>query len=404
MSNKNVKDGHNELIWKNLDRFTKPNGRIGVSDRDGRLAFIPRHLPPAITYDRETVTLLAKAERKVGELKGRGSELENPHILISPYLKKEAVLSSRIEGTLASLKDLNRQEVAGSINRREAETLRLREVVNYVLALEDSLRAVRHSEQRVSLEILKAAHKKLMDGVRGQDKEPGKIRNRQNWITKTLGASQEIVYTPPPPEEVPGLLKNLEEFLQTDREDQSVLIQCAIIHYQFEAIHPFLDGNGRIGRLLLPLVLCEKGILPEPLLYLSAYFDRHREQYYNGLLRVSQKSRWREWIKFFLRAFIEQADEATDDIQRLMKLMKKYKEILRKRNASGNAIFLMERLFANPYTTIPHAAKFLGTTYPAAKNAVTALVEAGILKQANIRSKSKVFIASEIEDAIASGQ
>ena len=399
MSTRTIKDEYNEPPWSNLSKFTKPNGKF-EANRDGQRTFVPHDLPPAVTYDHEVIRLLAMAERKVGELKGKGSELENPHILIRAYLKKEAVLSSKIEGTLASLKDLNKQEAVGSIGKKNTDNLRLREVINYVNALEESLDTIQNSEQRVDLDMLKKAHKKLLTGVRGHDKKPGKFRDQQNWVTVTSGTKRKIVYTPPLPERVPTLLENLEEFFQEDHENLSVLIQCAVMHYQFEAIHPFLDGNGRIGRLMLPLVLCEKEILPEPLLYLSAYFDRHREQYYGGLLKVSQKSQWREWIKFFLRAFIEQANEAIDNIQKLVALMRKYKKILRTRNTSSNVVLLMEHLFSNPYITIPRATQFLNVTYPSAKNTVMMLVETGILKQTDIRYKSKVFIAEEIEEIL----
>ena len=397
MSARIIKDSYNEPQWNNIGRFTKPNGRFEANS-DGRPTFVPRELPPTIRYDSELIALLVKAERKVGELKGKGGELENPHILIRAYLKKEAVLSSKIEGTMASLEDLNRQEAVGNVSRKDADRLRLREVINYVNALEASLKAMRETGRRVNMDVLRAAHKILMDGVRGHDKEPGKFRDQQNWVIRTRGMRREIVYTPPPPEKISALLENLEEFIQT--ESLSVLIQCAVLHYQFEAIHPFVDGNGRIGRLLIPLVLYEKRIMPVPLLYLSAYFDKHRERYYSGLLAVSQKSGWLEWIKFFLMAFIEQADEAVENIQRLMTLMRRHKDTLRKRSASGKAVFLMESLFSNPYVTIPNAARFLGVTYPSAKSAVMTLVDAGILQPTDILYRSKVFVARDIEDVL----
>ena len=398
MSTKFVKDDYNDPIW-DASKFTKPNG-IFELNKDHQLTFIPKFLPPPMFYDNEFVMLLAKAERKVGELKGKGSELENPHILIRAYLKREAVLSSKIEGTLASLEDLNKHEAVGNIGKDTVENLRLLEVINYVNALEEGLEQINKPEQKVDLNILKTAHKRLMKGVRGQDKNPGEFRIQQNWIVKTQGTKQQIIYTPPSPEKIIELLKNLETFFQDDHDHLSVLIQCAIIHYQFEAIHPFLDGNGRIGRLLLPMILYKKGILPEPLLYLSAYFDKYQEEYYNGLLEVSQKSKWREWIKFFLKAFVEQADETIKSIQKLEDLKRKYKEKLRKKNTRGNVVLLMEHLFANPYITIPKAKKFLNTTYPSAKNAVMTLVDVGILQQTDIVYTSKVFLAEELEDVL----
>ena len=398
MSTKISKDTYNDPTW-DVSKFTKPNGAFGHNENQ-QLIFIPNKLPPPMFYDAEFVMLLAKAERKVGELKGKGSELENPHVLIRAYLKREAVLSSKIEGTLASLEDLNKHEAVGNIGKSDVDNLGLLEVINYVYALEESLELVSNPDQKIDLDILKKAHGRLMKGVRGQDKNPGEFRQQQNWIVKTQGTKQQIIYTPPSPEIILELLHDLEKFFQTNHEQLSTLIQCAIIHYQFEAIHPFLDGNGRIGRLLLPIILYKKGILPEPLLYLSAYFDKHQEEYYNGLLDVSQKSKWRDWIKFFLRAFIEQADETIKNIQRLEDLKRKYKEMLRKKNTSSNVVLLMEHLFANPYITIPKAKDFLNVTYPSAKNAIMMLVDSGVLKQTDIVYSSKVFLAEEIEDTL----
>ena len=276
--------------------------------------------------------------------------------------------------------------------------LRLQEVLNYVDALSYSLERIKKGTQKVALDLLGDAHKKLLTGVQEEDKYPGKFRDKQNWIVKRKGTTTEIIYTPPPPEKLAELLNDLQSFFQTDHDTMSVLVQCAVIHYQFEAIHPFLDGNGRIGRLLLPLILYEKGLLPQPLLYLSAFFDKHQEEYYNGLLDVSQKNKWREWVKFFLRAFAEQADQTIKNIQKLSDLQIKYASTLKNLNTSRNVIFLMEHLFDNPYITIPKAAEFLKVTYPSAKNAIMTLVNAGILTQTDIVSTSKVFLAKEIKE------
>ncbi len=397
MHTKFVKDDYNDQEWSNKNKFTKPNG-IFEPNRQNHTTFVPTKLPPSFFYDHELVMLLAKAERKVGELKGKGSELSNPYILVRAYLKREAVLSSKIEGTLASLEDLNKHEAVGNIGKSESEHLRLREVLNYVSALEKSLAKIRDGKRKVDLDLIKEAHKELLTGVHGEDKSPGEFRKTQNWIVTIKGTTQEINYTPPSPEKIPELLDNLQAFFQTNHDSMSALIQCAIIHYQFESIHPFLDGNGRIGRLLLPLILYEKRLLPEPLLYLSAYFDKYQQEYYNGLLAVSQKSKWREWIKFFLKAFAEQADETIKSIQKLLDLQKKYKDVIRQQNTSSNVLLLAEHLFANPYITIPNAMKFLDVTYPTAKNVVMTLVNVGILTQTNIVYKSKVFLAEEIEE------
>lgn len=379
--------------------YTKPNGKF-VTIGENQTAFVPVNLPPRVTYDREMIMLLSKAERMVGELKGKGGELENPHILLRAYLKRDAVLSSKIEGTLASLEDLNRHEAVGNILKKSQDDLRLFEVINYVNALEWALKKVRDENRDVDLHIVQEAHRILMTGVRGQEKNPGKLRNQQNWIVKERGRRSRVVYTPPPPSEVPNLLRNLEKFLQKDHSNIPVLLQCAMIHYQFEAIHPFLDGNGRVGRLLLPLILSRRGLLPEPLLYLSAFFDVHLKEYYDGLLEVSRKSRWSSWIKFFLHAFATQAKETINGIQKMVDLQKRYRNMLNDRNASGKTNMLMEKLFENPYVTITGAKKFLDVSYPTARSVIITLADAGILKKIDITHKSKLFVAWEIEDVL----
>lgn len=379
--------------------YTKPNGKF-VTIGENQTAFIPVNLPPRVTYDREMIMLLSKAERTVGELKGKGGELENLHILLRAYLKRDAVLSSKIEGTLASLEDLNRHEAVGNILKESQDNLRLFEVINYVDALEWALKKVRDENRDVDLHIIQEAHRILMTDVRGQEKNPGKLRNQQNWIVKGQGRWSRVVYMPPPPSKVPNLLRNLEEFLQKDHSNIPVLLQCAMVHYQFEAIHPFLDGNGRVGRLLLPLILSRRGLLPEPLLYLSAFFDVHLKEYYNGLLEVSRKSRWSSWIKFFLHAFAVQAEETINGIQKMVDLQKRYRNMLNDRNASGKTGMLMEKLFENPYVTISGAKKFLGVSYPTTRSVIITLVDAGILKKVDIIHKSKLFVAWEIEDAL----
>ncbi|RNJ79360.1 MAG: Fic family protein, partial [Nitrosopumilus sp. B06] len=227
-------------------------------------------------------------------------------------------------------------------------------------------------------------------------KSPGEFRTIQNMIGKIQGGKSEIIYRPSPPEQVQELTRDLEAFFQAGH-DISPLIQCAMIHYQFEAIHPFLDGNGRIGRLILPLILCEKKIFSNPLLYLSAYFEKHQQEYYNGLLAVSQKSEWREWIEFFLVAFTEQAEETIRNIQEQQKVHKKYETTLKEKKTGTKTVFLLEHLIANPYITIPNAQEILKTSYPTAKNAIMSLVEAGILTEIAVIRGKKVFFAEEMD-------
>ena len=376
--------------------YTEPNGTLETNS-DEHMTFVPRRLPPDVAYDSEMVMLLAEAERKVGELKGKGGELDNPRVLLKSYLKREAVYSSRIEGTPASMEDLNMYEAVGGIGGAEMDRLRLREVVNYLVSLEWTLRRVRDDRREIDLDMILEAHRMLMTGVRGNEKDPGRLRDRQNWIVASRKTGAVVVYTPPPPERVPELLGDLEEFFRTNHGDIPALVKCAMAHYQFEAIHPFRDGNGRIGRLLLPLLLCRMGLLPEPLLYLSSYFEAHLMEYYTGLLEVSRKSRWDAWIKFFLRATIEQAAETTRSIQRLADLRKRYRRMLHRRDAGGHAILLMEHLFENPYVTVLKAKTVLGLSYPSARNAVMELVGMGILSRPGRTSKDKIFVAREVE-------
>ena len=362
--------------------------------------FVPRDLPSTITYDQELIMLLGRAERAIGELKGKGSALKNPHILLQSYLKHEAVMSSKIEGTLASIEDLNKYE-ALRIGKGYANRLGTQEVLNHVYALEWAIQMIREHDHDIDLDIIQGAHKLLMQrDVRGSEKNPGKFRDQQNMIIKESRNRKEIIYTPPSPEIMPKLLRNFEKFCTTTHEDIPILIQCAMIHYQFEAIHPFGDGNGRIGRLLILLMLCKSGLLPDPLLYLSAYFDTHLKKYYSGLMEVSRKSAWDEWVKFFLHALASQSMDVIDSIKKLEGLREKYRQVLDNINASGNAITLMESLFANPYISVPLARTRLKVSYPAASGTIRTLINTGILIPTDIPHKSKIFVAVEIGDTL----
>ena len=385
-------------VWDHGE-FTNPTAKIEVTE-DGA-SFVPGFLPPSLNYDREIFGLMITAERNIAELKGMGSEISNPRMVIRLGLKREAVLSSRIEGTTASLGDLNLYEAAGGPIKGASEARRLPEVINYVAALEDALEDIQAPGRNVDLDTMRTAHKTLMSGVRGHDMDPGQFRSRQNWIVQRIGSDSNILYTPPPAGMVPKLLDNLVEFMQA-KQDPSIspLVQCAVAHYQFEAIHPFLDGNGRVGRLLVPLMLHKSGLMPRPLLYPSAYFEKHRGEYYKALLEVSKKGEWNRWIAFFLRALAHQATESIDLISRLAALEEKYSKNLAERNVRANAIMLMKDLFYNPYTTIPRTTERLKITYPTAKAAVVSLVEAGILKEISKRSRNRVFYASGIDDAL----
>ncbi|WP_287418153.1 Fic/DOC family N-terminal domain-containing protein, partial [Oceanithermus sp.] len=268
-----------------------PGRLVGIGP--GLWAFAPDPLPPKLEWTSELVRALAEAERALGELAGLGRTLPNPYLFTQPFLRREAVLSSRIEGTQASLADLYAFEAQPALFALPEQRNDVLEVRNYVRALEHGLARLR--ELPLCLRLLREMHAILLEGARGQNRAPGEFRRVQNWIGGS-GSIEDAVYVPPPPGEILSALDALEKYLNGE-SPYPALVDVALVHYQFEAIHPFLDGNGRIGRLLITLMLIERGLLHEPLLYLSAYFERQREHYYRLLLEVSQKGAWEAWVR-----------------------------------------------------------------------------------------------------------
>ena len=368
-----------------------------MTNGDGNVTFLPNPLPPTLNYDQELTNLVAEAHAKLGELSGVGQLLPNPHLLILPYLRREAVLSSMIEGTQASLSDLFLFEVTGE-ESEELVRKRVREVNNYVIALETTWRTVKRGKP-ISLKLLKSAHQRLLAGVRGQQAEPGSFRTIQNWIGATRRI-EDAVYVPPAPQYIEEALRSLEEFIKNPPPDIPLLIQCALIHYQFEAIHPFIDGNGRIGRLLIPLYLCEKHGLSQPLLYLSEFLEGNRAEYYTALRSASQTSEWNGWIRFFLRGVSEHATEAVKNVQKLLRLRNAYDKRLRNVNASKNVILLVEYLFRNPYTTAKNASEYLRVSFKTAQKAIAFLVKLGILTETTSRKRNRVYVATQINHVL----
>lgn len=344
--------------------------------------------------------MLSAADRSLGELAGLGRMLPNPHLLIRPFLHREAVLSSRIEGTQANAADVFAHEIGyGQLPgfQSAAPESGIREVGNYVRALEYGLE--RLATLPVSLRLIRELHERLMSGVRGDQATPGEFRRTQNWIGVSGSTLNGATYVPPPVAEMWAALDALEKY--THAEDaHPPLVRLAFVHYQFEAIHPFLDGNGRIGRLLIALLLIEWNLLPLPLLYLSAYFERHREQYYELLLAVSQRSAWREWTVYFLRGVSDQARDTVDRVKRLQDLQREWRDRLARLGASSRAIQLADSLFDTPMLTIPQAQKVLGVTYRAAQGNVQRLVEIGALRPVAGREYGKVFVAEAVLQAI----
>lgn len=307
-------------------------------------------------------------------------------------MRKEALLSSRIEGTVASLAEVLEEEagVLGDPGLSDD----VQEVLNYVNALEHGME--RLAKLPLSKRLVRELHRKLMSGVRGQDKSPGKFRTTQNWIGPSDSDVRTAVYVPPPPQEVETCLDEWERFLHV-RNKHPDLIQCAIMHEHFESIHPFLDGNGRVGRLLIPLFLMERARLPVPLLYLSVYIERTKSRYYDLLQGVRTRGAVREWLLYFLEGVSMVATDAIAQAAALVDLRETYRK--RVKNDSRSLV-LVDSLFVNPYLVVSRAQELLAVSNPTARRTVGKLQQAGILRPLARRSAGRVYLAREIFDVI----
>lgn len=364
-----------------------PSGKL-VRATGGYSAFVPNPLPPKIDWDEALVSSISSADIALGTLSGLGETLPNPHLLIYPFIRREAVLSSRIEGTQSSLSDLLIFEATNVEKQRD-----VKEVQNYVRAMEYGLK--RLNELPLSLRFIRELHGTLMEGVRGEHATPGEFRQSQNWIGTSGATLNEATFVPPPVAEMQECLNHLEKFLHANTR-LPPLVQSALVHYQFETIHPFLDGNGRIGRLLSTLLLCQRKVLSKPLLYLSAFFEKHRQEYYELLLKVSSSGAWREWIEFFLTAVAEQSGDAVSRSRRLLDLLRAYSQVVRDKHLPPTAIQLVELIFMKPVLNIKTAQEYLKVSYPSAQNAISLLAEAGILTEITGRKRDKAYAANEV--------
>jgi Fic family protein len=313
-----------------------------------------------------------------------------PNVFLRPFARREAVLSSRIEGTTAGLSDLLLFEDAPESVERSVPDVR--EVANYVQALEFGRQAIEHRSLTVSL--IKELHQNLMRGVRGEEALPGAFRREQVFIGSSHRI-EEARYVPPPPTEVERLMSGLEHYL-AQRSDLPPLVRTAMVHYHFEAIHPFRDGNGRVGRLLMTLMLFSDGLLPAPMLYLSAFLERNRAEYYTLLLEVSTKGAWNAWIEFVLRAVIEEAADAVRRIGRLIELRARYYETIQRTRAQAGSLKLIDTLFADPLVTARRAATALNLTVAATQAHIDRLVDAGILREITGGKRNRVYMADGI--------
>lgn len=359
---------------------------------EGYAAFYPNPLPRTLTYPEATVNLLAEATASVNRLAGVSRLLPTADILIGPYVRLEAVLSSRIEGTQATIGDLLLFEAGGEVEQRADA----QEVLNYVHALEEA--QGRLSELPLSARLVREAHATLMAGVRGEHATPGEFRTTQNWIGPAGATIAEATFVPPPPDEVGAAMANLEKFLH-DRTLPN-LIAVALAHYQFETIHPFVDGNGRIGRLLIPLILIERGVLELPVLYLSAYFERNRDEYYDLLNQTRFGGDPFPWLDFFLVGVARYAKDAEERTVGLVDLQRELRTELMEGGATLTAIRLAERLMDRPYVTAPLVTRLLDVTFPTAQAAIDALQERGHLREITGRARNRIYVAASIMDVV----
>ena len=350
-----------------------------IKQPQGYRAFIPEGLPPIppLQIDQEMWSLLSKADRALGRLDGSTEILPNPELFVFMYVHREAVLSSQIEGTQASLMDVLRFEAEALEPGRPKD---VEEVVNYVAAMNYGLSRLK--ELPVSLRLIREIHEKLMKGVRGGERNPGEFRSSQNWIGPPGGSLREASYVPPPPAEMMDSLDNFEKFLHST-EPMPVLITVGLSHAQFETIHPFLDGNGRVGRLLITFLLCEKGILKRPLLYLSYYFKQHRSEYYDRLQAIRDKGAWEQWINFFLQGISEVSAEASEKAKQIVNLRESHRHMISEKmgGKSGKGLALLESLYWRPIVTVNHVVEVTGLSYSNANRLIETFTAEGLLEE-----------------------
>jgi len=362
---------------------------------EGYFAFVPPPLPPQLPIDWELARLLSEADRAAAELSGAGRLLPNPHLLIRPYLRREAVLSSLIEDTYAGVEELLLFDVSPET---APEKPSVREVSNHILALETGLQ--RLADFPISTRLITELHAILLQTVRGGDasKTPGEYRRSQNWIGRPGSTLATATFVPPPPHLLGDALSAWESYLHAESREPD-LVKIALLHYQFEAIHPFLDGNGRIGRLLITLFLCSRGILSEPLLYLSSYFERYRDDYYRHLLAASTQGAWRDWLDYFLTGVRETAKEALHDTHQLIDLYQKYRQIMaQEKRVPGACAGVLDALFATPMFSISHYANRHGESFQNVSKAVAFWQAKGLLVEATNQKRNRLFVAPAVLD------
>src|ERR1035437_4870187 len=355
-----------------------------VRQVSGYSAFIPAPLPPDPPLELgPLVSLLSKADQAIGRLDGVSRTLPEPDLFVAMYVRREAVLSSQIEGTQSNLDDLLAFELDGSSTRFPDD---LDEVFNHVAAMNFGLE--RLETLPLSLRLIREIHGRLLQGVRGSATDPGEFRQSQNWIGAQGALLANAAYVPPPPAELMTSLGDLEDFLH-EPGDLPTLVHAALAHAQFETIHPFLDGNGRIGRLLITFMLVCCGVLHRPLLYLSYYLKRHRAEYYDRLTAVRLDGDWEGWIRFFLQGVAETADEATATASKIVALREGHQALVS--NLGANGIQLLDHLYRQPLLDVNAVARALNVTFPTANKLTAAFEELQILREVTGQRRNRIF-------------
>jgi len=359
-----------------------------VGGRNSYVAYYPAPIPREIELPSATVGLLADAECALGQLAGVGRLLPNPDLLIRPYLLREALSSTRIEGTQASMVEVLEADAGGEVRSEDVN-----EVVNYVVAMRKGLD--RLAELPISTRLIREIHGELMVGVRGQELSPGELRTSQNWVGPSSSTIATAPFVPPPPEELGALLSDWERFANEELE-MPVLVQDALLHAQFETIHPFLDGNGRLGRLVVVFFLVARGRLPSPLLYLSAYLETHRSDYYAALQSIREEGDPTPWLDLFLTAVRSQAEDGVTRAARILETRESYRARTQGMG-SPNAAGLVEMVCVNPIVTAKAVENGLGVSRPTALRLLMAMERHGVLEQVSPGARGqRRYVAREI--------
>lgn len=369
----------------------QPPGSV-VRGHGRHRAFVPDPLPPRLRWDAALASRLSAADRAIGRLAGEGRRLANPHLLVRPFIRREAVLSSRIEGTQASLGELLEAEAGGAVSGDPDD---LHEVANYVVALEHGVKRLLTLPH--SLRLVRELHQKLMQDVRGNAATPGTFRRSQNWIGPPGSTLATATFVPPPADRLAECLAAWETFLHDDSHPP--LVHAALIHAQFEAIHPFLDGNGRVGRLLITLLLVQKRVLETPLLFLSAYFELTRSEYYARLLAVTKQGAWELWLDYFLTGVTTQSDDAVGRIRRLDALLAGWRARLAQ-TKSKLPEKAAELFVENPYWTVKGLGERLEVAFTTAQRTIDQLETAGIAAPVTDARRNRVYCAKAVLDVL----